>query len=558
MIRRRLSLQLALVFVLVSFVPLVGAGVVTVLLLERSITDQVRRSQDQLAVAASALVRDYLTDATTKLKSIAHMLDEKQDPKVQTDRLNKLIDPPDIFLEVGYWTVDTRAPMVRAQVQQELYRSTQDAAQRSGPPPQAPSRTDYGSNNRTLNTDLGQYVLNWTKDDPIVAEPRKGNAYLSHALETVGEFPALPISVPAPGGAILTASLDFRPVSQMLAKIAGERYEIALTSTDTKAMRSSILAASGPPGGRPGIPLVYFRELGHANWSIQVSEPRELALAPLRKAMSVAGVALSIGLLLVAAGTAYFGRRVFRPLLALAQTADTLGRGDFSARTGIERPDEIGQLAKAFDRMAGAVQELDRMKGEFVAHVSHELRTPLTSAKVAIANVQEGLAGKDALGRVQQDLDRLVRMVNELLDAARIEAGIALAKQPTDLAELVRSAVESLRPIARVPLEVTGSGSTIDIDPARVQQIVVNLVDNALKYAKGRVEVKVEGREVRVTDDGLGVPPEQRERIFERFAKVETGPKPPGAGLGLSIARKLAELHGGTLACEGNTFVLKL
>src|SRR5262249_58220837 len=98
----------------------------------------------------------------------------------------------------------------------------------------------------------------------------------------------------------------------------------------------------------------------------------------------------------------------------------------------------------------------------------------------------------------------------------------------------------------------------MDVERAGVQQIVVNLVDNALKYAKSRVDVETRGREVRVSDDGPGVPPEYRERIFEKFSKVETGPKPPGAGLGLSIARKLAQLHGGTLVCEGNTFVLKL
>jgi len=106
-------------------------------------------------------------------------------------------------------------------------------------------------------------------------------------------------------------------------------------------------------------------------------------------------------------------------------------------------------------------------------------------------------------------------------------------------------------------VQISGSGDTIDLDPARVQQIVVNLVDNALKYAKSRVNVETKGREVRVSDDGPGVPPEHRERIFEKFSKVETGPKPPGAGLGLSIARKLAQLHGATLTCDGNTFVLR-
>src|SRR6185503_20899425 len=122
--------------------------------------------------------------------------------------------------------------------------------------------------------------------------------------------------------------------------------------------------------------------------------------------------------------------------------------------------DEIGQLALAFDRMAAAVQQIGQVKGEFVAHVSHELRTPLTSAKVTLANVQEGIGGKESLGRVQEDLDRLIRMVNELLDVARIDAGITLAKQPTDLGSLARSTVEILRPIAKVPLAVTGAGET--------------------------------------------------------------------------------------------------
>jgi signal transduction histidine kinase len=299
------------------------------------------------------------------------------------------------------------------------------------------------------------------------------------------------------------------------------------------------------------------REIGHAGWVIEVSEPQGLALAPLHQARDRA--LLGFGLASVMAiGLAFlFAGRVVGPVRSLARTADALGRGEFSARTGIAREDEIGQLAQAFDRMAAAVQQIDQVKGEFVAHVSHELRTPLTSAKATLANVQEGIGGKESLGRVQEDLNRLIRMVNELLDVARIEAGITLAKQKTDLGALVRSAVETLRPLAKVPLEVTGSGETLDLDGARVQQIVLNLVDNALKYAKSRVDVEVRGREVRVTDDGPGVPPEHRERIFEKFSKVETGPKPPGAGLGLSIARKLAQLHGGTLACEGNTFVLR-
>jgi signal transduction histidine kinase len=281
------------------------------------------------------------------------------------------------------------------------------------------------------------------------------------------------------------------------------------------------------------------------------------ALAPLRQARKRAYLWFGAAAVMALGLATLFARRLVRPIETLSKAAHQIAGGNLAVRSGIKRDDELGHLARAFDRMAASVQKLDEMKGEFVSHVSHELRTPLTSAKATLANVQEGISGPEALGRVQLDLDRLIRMVNELLDVARIDAGITLAKQPTDLGGLVRSATESLRPLAKVALTVSGSGDTIELDPARVQQIVVNLVDNALKYATSRVDIEIKGREVRITDDGPGVPPEHRERIFEKFSKVETGPKPPGAGLGLSIARKLAQLHGGRLVCEGNTFLLR-
>lgn len=537
MIRRRLSLQLTLVMLLVALAPLAGAGLLILNLLERSITSQVRTSQEQMATAAGALVRDYLKTATTKLKSISAMIRKDEDPAVQTKRLNALLDPPDLFLELNYWTPNKKELEVQAQAAQMEYSTAQSLNRPSS---------------RNFNPRLKQQVPSWSNSDPILQEALSGNIFIATTNDNVGSFNGLPVSVPATGGAALTATLDLKPVSQLLASVAGSPERLVLL----RDPGGKILASSRDGDLQP--PHISSRHsVGHGGWVIDVAEPRDLALLPLRQARDQALIwfglasAMAIGLAFLFAG------RVVRPVRSLARTADALGRGDFSARTGIARDDEIGQLAQAFDRMAAAVQQIDQVKGEFVAHVSHELRTPLTSAKATLANVQEGIGGKESLGRVQEDLDRLIRMVNELLDVARIDAGISLAKQRTDLGGLVRSTVETLRPIAKVPLSVTGEGETIELDGARVQQIVLNLVDNALKYAKSRVDVEVRGREVRVTDDGPGVPPEHRERIFEKFSKVETGPKPPGAGLGLSIARKLAQLHGGSLVCEGNTFVLR-
>jgi signal transduction histidine kinase len=540
-----LSWQLGLVMLLVAVVPLAGAGYFTLGVLEQSITSQIRTRQEELALAAGALVRNYIKEGQTRLKLISSRIVLSKNPEELARQLDQQMDPPGILLEISVVAVK-ESPEVIAQSQQLDYNKLlNDNAPLSS-----------GANSRAYNPKLRQQVTVWSNSMGNIDIPLKGGEYAAEQLETVKDVPALPISVPAPDKRILTANLDFRPMSRILKSIAGSGGRL-ISLQDGKGVQ---MAYAGEWDLQEKDSFKFLDSqmpVGHGAWKIRVSELASTALEPLRAARRQAYVWFGLATIMALGLATLFARRVVRPVEALSRTAHKLAAGDLSARSGIQRDDEIGQLARAFDRMAASVQQLDQMKGEFVAHVSHELRTPLTSAKVTLANVQEGIGGKESLGRVQEDLDRLIRMVNELLDVARIEAGIALARQPTDLGGLTKSTVETLRPLAKVALSVSGSGDTLELDAARVQQILVNLVDNALKYAKSRVDVEVRGREVRVTDDGPGVPPEHRERIFEKFSKVETGPKPPGAGLGLSIARKLAQLHGGSLVCEGNTFVLR-
>lgn len=529
MVRRKLSLQLAIAFLLASLLPLAGVALLTLHLLEGSLAEQARGAREQVGRAAAALVRDFLNDATTKLKNIAQRIDPRKDPQAETANLNAQVNPQGLFLEIAYVKV-LQTPEVVAQAQQADYGKAQTL-----------------NRSRSFNERVQQNAQVLSNDDPLVVEPQRGNSFWAANAANIGAFNGLPISVPAAGKDVLVGTLDLKPVEQMLASLAGDGGR-------TLALLGAGLPLEPGPASRPST-IVHDVPIGHADWSIRVSD---LPSAAIWQSRVQALVGIAVAAVLALGLAAFLGTRLTRPIRALATTADALGRGDFAARSGIRREDEIGQLAVAFDRMAGAVQELDRLKDDFVSHVSHELRTPLTSAKMTLANVQEGLSGPETLGRVQGDLDRLIRMVNELLDVAKIDAGLALEKRPADLGALVKSAVDTLRPLAKVALEVRGEGTTVEVDPARVQQILLNLVDNALKYAKSRVTVEVEGRQVRVSDDGPGVPPEHREAIFRRFAKIESGPKPPGAGLGLSIARKIAELHGGSLVCEGNSFVLRL
>lgn len=538
---KSLSRQFAVVMLLVALLPLAAAGYLTLALLTESAESQVQAHQLQLAQAAASMVRNYVREGQNRLRLIAGRLPRGKDPAVLGHQLDLQMDPPGLFLEVAL-VEGKENPEVLVQAQQADYNKLLNDNARTG--------------NRSFSSRLNQQVTNWANGMGNIDVPLKGGEFVADELEIVKDVPALPLSVPGPERRVLTGNLDLRPISHLLAAMAGNSGE----TLDLIDGKSRLVATAGQAKAIPGGSLeILHTELpiGIANLEISIQQDRSMALAPLHAASARAYLWFGTVALIALGMAGLFARRVVRPIETLSQAAHQIAGGNLTARSGITREDEIGQLAQAFDRMAASVQQLDQMKGDFVAHVSHELRTPLTSAKATLANVQDGISGPDVLGRVQQDLDRLIHMVNELLDVARIDAGISLAKQPTDLGGLVRSAVETLRPLAKVALHVGGSGETIDLDPARVQQIVLNLVDNALKYAKSRVDVEVRGREVRVTDDGPGVPPEQRERIFEKFARVETGPKPPGAGLGLSIARKLAQLHGGSLACEGNTFVLR-
>ncbi len=532
--------QLAFVMLLVALVPLAAAGLLTLNLLESSARDQVRTHQQQLGQAAAAMVRNYIHEGQTRLRLIATRLPKGKDPAELGRQLDKQMDPPGILLEIG--VVEAKEnPEVVVQSQQPGYNKLLN---------------DNAQSNRSFNPRLNQQVTQWSNGMGNIDVPLTGCEFVANALEVVGDVPALPISVPGSDKRVLTANLDFRPVSGMLADMAGSSGE-QIKVEDGKSRTVAHGGAAVNWDTTDFQPLDVTVAVGLGNLSVTVYDMESRALAPLRQARKRAYLWFGAAAAMALALATLFARRVVQPIETLSKAAHQIAGGNLAVRSGIQRDDEIGHLARAFDRMAESVQKLDTMKSDFVSHVSHELRTPLTSAKATLANVQEGISGPDALGRVQQDLDRLIRMVNELLDIARIEAGLQLAKQPTDLGGLVRSTVETMRPLAKVALNVTGSGDTFDLDEARVQQILLNLVDNALKYAKSRVDVVIQGREVRVSDDGPGVPAEHRERIFEKFSKVETGPKPPGAGLGLSIARKLAQLHGGSLACEGNTFVLR-
>jgi signal transduction histidine kinase len=221
--------------------------------------------------------------------------------------------------------------------------------------------------------------------------------------------------------------------------------------------------------------------------------------------------------------------------------------------------------------------ELERIKREFVAMVSHDLRTPLTSVQGSLTLLSSGALGnqtqeaQSVIDTAESEIGRLAKLVNDLLDVARIEAGkMDMHLQETPIAVIIRrsaAAVGSFAEQHQIKIEHDDSPARVQADPERLIQVLVNLLSNAVKFSPPDSKVSIctqtagEWLEVRVHDDGRGIPPEHKEAIFRRFHQVEDGDANirQGTGLGLPICKTIIEQHGGTIGVEsevgkGSTF----
>lgn len=249
------------------------------------------------------------------------------------------------------------------------------------------------------------------------------------------------------------------------------------------------------------------------------------------------------------------------PLRQMTQVARQMARGDYTGRVYASSNDEVGELARAFNKMAEDLATVDQQRRDLVANVSHELRTPLTALCVVLENLVDGVAQPDPAGlRAALDqAERLGRLVEDLLDLSRVDAGVApLDVQTIRVTDLLERAVaEAAAAPSAVSYEVraTPADLTVKGDPARLQQLVANLLDNAARHspANGTVHVLGTGTGndwwLEVADQGPGLPRESREHVFERFGTLaeQTGGQTGGTGLGLAIARWVTDLHQGSI-----------
>jgi signal transduction histidine kinase len=278
-----------------------------------------------------------------------------------------------------------------------------------------------------------------------------------------------------------------------------------------------------------------------------------------------------------------------RPLEDLVEASERLAGGDLETRVKVGGLAETASLGRAFNEMAEELQrragerdQLDRMKDEFVLTASHELRSPLTSVQgfAEILMLERDKLSPKQAETVEIILDNsrhLVRLLNDLLDLARSDAGqLKIEPTPTAPATLIAGAGRAIRG----QIEARGQTLSEEIEPDlppvgadrdRIRQVMVNLLTNANEYCPQGAKIGVRARrvgdevEISVIDDGPGIPPDQLEHIFERFTRGDAGitQRVGGTGLGLAISKSLVELHGGTIAAEstpgeGSTFGFRL
>jgi heavy metal sensor kinase len=348
----------------------------------------------------------------------------------------------------------------------------------------------------------------------------------------------------------------------------------ALTGkTDTRG-----ISAGGDPFQ---VRIVPIERDGQVTGALEVGRASGDVADTLRTLLLILGIAYPVTLVVASFGGIFLAGRALSPIDRLTRLARRMSAEDLSERLNLRLPDdEVGQLARTFDEMIARLDDAFRRQRQFTADASHELRTPLTAIKgqveVALNRPRNADAYREVLQTVNEEVDRLIRLVGSLLTLARADVGqIPIVAEAVTLPELVGSATEQVQPAAQqqnIELIVTRSPAmTLQADEDLLLQLLLNLLDNAIKYtpAGGRVTVgwTANGRQVElwVRDTGTGIASEHLPHIFDRFYRADKARSRAegGAGLGLSICRWIAEAHGGSISVEstpgqGSTFTIRL
>lgn len=301
--------------------------------------------------------------------------------------------------------------------------------------------------------------------------------------------------------------------------------------------------------------------------------------AAVTEALLMAAAAATVS---AAAISLFVSRRVVTPIRQMRQVSHTIAAGHYHERVRVSSEDELGQLAHSFNQMAASLEQVETMRRELIANVAHELRTPLTSIKGYMEGLMDGVlpAEPGTFQQIYREADRLQRLVNDLQELSRVEAGaFQLNRQPVLMNDLITRIADRLRPqfeekniALHLNFPATPGLPPVLADEDRLSQILLNLIGNTLQYTPdgGAVTItaKIQNREllVSISDTGIGIPREHLPHLFTRFYRVDKSRSRVGGGngIGLTIVKHLVEAHRGHVWAEsqganrGSTFGFSL
>ncbi|QSO53096.1 HAMP domain-containing protein [Alicyclobacillus curvatus] len=347
------------------------------------------------------------------------------------------------------------------------------------------------------------------------------------------------------------------------------------SSADTETLRTALLGKSQMHSGYSGLfsqrglmVAVPMKQAGDITGAVVLFRPQSIIQTGFQQQEWLLVLA-GIGAVLMALGlTVVLSKRIAEPLKQMAGATRELGKGNFEMRLPVVGEDEVANLGESINELAKNLHRLETSRKEFLADISHELRTPMSYIRGYSQVLEEGLIQSPEetqkyLHIINEESKRLETLVNDLFVLAQADAGmLTVEKQSTQLENIVQQVVERMHKKAedkqiQIHLEIP-TLPTVYVDPLRMEQVLINLIDNAIRYTPAGGQIMVYGQtvsqgvEISISDTGIGIPKEDLPRIWDRLYRVEKSRSRArgGTGLGLAIVKQIVELHGGHVTAE--------
>ena len=334
--------------------------------------------------------------------------------------------------------------------------------------------------------------------------------------------------------------------------LAAERGEIKTWKGEESQTGESIMSVAGPIKNNEGETIGYLRF---------ISSMEEVKAAIFKTIISLLIFTLFVALLTTTVSL-LISKSIVRPILELTEVAKTMLKGNYEEKAKVFEDDEIGELAKTLNAMSDEIINKDRIKNDFISSISHELRTPLTSIKgwaVVLKDAKEDEKDlmEDGLNIIENEADRLAKMVEELLDFSRYISGrITLDKEIIDISQTCLDISKQMRPRAKsnnieLITDLPKESILINADENRIKQLLINLLDNAIKFTSDKGWVKFQMLkeddkvQIMISDNGMGMTKEELAHVKEKFYKGKHSKS--HSGIGLSISDEITKFHQGSL-----------